>query len=288
MKYKKTISILTIIIAAISLVAAVGGIIPGRGVGSELIYRGQSISLYGRGLYQNDSVSVASQAIGQDMVTLILGIPLLLVSLFLARKGLLKGKLLLTGTLGYFLYTYASYSFLSMYNSFFLVYVGLMSASFFAFVLSMMSFDVQSLHLNFTQKMPVKVIGTMLIFIACIVGLMWMKVIIPPLLEGTFPIELEQYTTLTIQAMDLGFVVPSAIFAGVLLIKRKSFGYLLATVMTIKEATLLTAIVAMIIVQIASGIKVAAFMIIAFGLFDLAMLSCLVVILMNVKQENCV
>jgi hypothetical protein len=42
----------------------------------------------------------------QDIITLIIGVPLLLVSLFLYRKTSIKGKLLLAGTLGYFFITY--------------------------------------------------------------------------------------------------------------------------------------------------------------------------------------
>jgi hypothetical protein len=286
MKYKKSISILTVLIAALSLIAAICGILPGQGANFDFTsLHGQAVTIYGRGVYQNDSASVAAQAIGQDIVTIILGIPLLLISLYLARKGRIKGKLLLTGALGYFLYTYVSYSFLSMYNSFFLIYAAIMSMSFFAFILSMMSYNLESLNLYFRDRMPVKPVGGLLIFIACILGLMWMKMIITPLISGTVPSELEHYTTLTIQALDLGFVVPTAILSGILLIKRRSFGYLLATVISIKETTLLAAITAMIISQEAAGIHVGGAVIAAFSLFDLIIIACLVIIIRNVKEN---
>ena len=287
----KTISILTVLIAVLALAAAVLGVIPGQGAEYEFdsLY-GQPVIVYGHGLYQNDSISVATQAIGQDIVTIFLGVPLLLFSLYMTRKGKIKGKLMLTGALGYFLYTYASYSFLSMYNPLFLVYVALMSMSFFAFTLSMISFDVKNLGLHFSDKLPVKAVGGLLIFIACALGLMWLKMIITPLISGAVPTGLEHYTTLTIQAFDLGFVVPAAIISGVLLIKRSAFGYLLSSVIIIKETALLAAITAMIVAQAAAGVDVGIAVITAFLIFDLIILACFIIFMKNIKEisEGCI
>lgn len=62
-----------------------------------------TFEIQGRGLYRYDSVSYASQAIGQDVVTL------LVAGLILARKGSLHGRLLPVGTLFFFLYTSRSW-----------------------------------------------------------------------------------------------------------------------------------------------------------------------------------
>jgi hypothetical protein len=270
----------------LSLAASAYGIFSSQGPGEHQYksLNGQTVSIYGQGLYKNDSVSMAAQAKGQDIVTMIVGIPLLIVSLYLSRKGLLKGRLLLTGTLGYFLYTYISYSFLSMYNSLFLIDVILMSASFYAFTLSMMSFDIQNLSSHFNENLPVKFIGGFLIFTATAIGMMWLGIIIPPLTNGTLPSSLEHYTTLVIQAMDLGFVVPTAIISGILLIKRKAFGYLLASVVIIKASTMLTAISVMIIEQAYAGVQMGLVALVMFPVFNLLTIYCLVLILRNIKE----
>ena len=44
---------------------------------------GETVTLYGKGLYYNDSISMVPQARAQDIVTLIIGIPLLIISLIL-------------------------------------------------------------------------------------------------------------------------------------------------------------------------------------------------------------
>jgi hypothetical protein len=287
MKYKNTISLLVIIVAILSIFSTSYAIFSNQGPGEyeyKSIY-GESVSIYGKGLYEHDSVSMAAQAIAQDYVTLFLGVPLLLLSFYLYRKGLLKGSLLLTGTLGYFLYTYASYSFLSMYNQLFLIYVALMSASFFAFTLMMMSFEIENLPMFFSDKMPVKFIGGFLLFVSFVFGMMWTGKLGFPLMNNTpLPEDLQHYTTFVIQALDLGFVVPVGLLAGMLLMLRKPFGYLLAPVIIIKEITLLTAMTAMVFLQLKAGVEIGSLMVWSIILFNLLVIFCMILVLISIKE----
>jgi hypothetical protein len=287
MKYKSAISLLVLCITLLSIIATSFAIFSTNGQG-EYQYKsifGETVSIYGKGIYQHESVSMAAQAIAQDYVTLFMGVPLLLLAFYLYRKNLLKGRLLLTGTLGYFLYTYASYSFLSMYNSMFIVYVALMSTSFFAFTLSMMSYDITSLQLFFREKMPVKFLGNFLLFVSFVFGMMWLVKILVPLVNHTPPEDIGHYTTFVIQALDLGFVVPIGFLSGILLIRKKPFGYLLAPVIIIKEITLLTALTAMIFLQIKVGIEISFLLICSVILFNLVIIFCLFLVLVNIKEN---
>ncbi|MEH7247252.1 hypothetical protein V7114_10775 [Neobacillus niacini] len=286
MKYKRTISLLVLVIALLSIIATTNAIFSNQGQG-EFEYKsifGETISIYGKGLYQHESVSMAAQALAQDYVTLLLGVPLLLLSFYFYRKGLLKGSLLLTGTLGYFLYTYASYSFLSMYNSMFLVYVALMSASFFAFTLMMMQYDVDQLPLYFSEKLPVKFLGGFLLFVSFVFGMMWTGKLGFPRLNNTPPADLQHYTTFVIQALDLGFVIPVGLLAGVLLILRNPFGYLLAPVIIIKEITLLTALTAMVFLQMKAGVEIGYLLVWSVILFNLLVIFCMILVLVNIEE----
>lgn len=288
MKNRKTITILASLIAIFSLIAAAVGIFSSGGPGRHgfTSVHGETVMLYGRGLYQNDSVSMASQAMAQDVVTILLGIPMLIVSLSLFRKGTLKGKILLGGILAYFLYTYISYSFTSMYNCLFLMDVALMSLSFFAFVLVMMSFDMNALAESFGKKMPVKSIAGFLLFLGTAIGLMWLGKIAAPFMTGAAPAGLEHYTTMVIQAMDLGFIVPVSILSGILLLKRKVFGLLLSSIICVKGLTMLTALTAMIIGQLLSGVQVSMVEIILFPAFNLIVIAVLAALLKNIKEPS--
>lgn len=287
-KFKKPISILTIIIIVLSLGASIYGIFSGGGPGKYEFksITGQVVQIYGSGLYQNNSISLVSQGIAQDIITIVLGVPLLVLSLYLFRKGLVKGNLLLSGTLCYFLYTYVSYTFLWMYNPMFLIYVILMSTCFFAFVLTMMCFDMDRFSTYFNEKMPVKFFSGFLFFLATVLLIMWLGIIISPLINNTFPVALEHYTTLVIQAMDLAFVVPTAILAGVLLLKRKAYGYLLASIITIKGLSMSTVIMAMLISQILAGLEIGLAVIVVFAIINLLMIYFMILIMKNIKEPT--
>lgn len=285
MKNNKAINYLVIGIIVLSSLVSMIGIFSSGGPGKHEIvsFRGETITIYGTGIYKDNSVSVAVQGIAQDIVTVILGVPLLIISLYLSVKGLLRGKLLLTGTLGYFLYTYISYVFLWMYNPLFILYVVLMSASFFAFVLSIMSIDREQLRLAIQEKLPVKFIGGFQIFFAVALCLLWLKKIIPTIKDELIPVGIEHYTTLVIQGMDLGFVVPAALLSGILLLKRSSYGYLLSSIIIIKGFTMGAALTAMILGQYLAGVTMGITEIIMFPIFCLIILYCLFALLKNVK-----
>ncbi|WP_372994240.1 hypothetical protein [Lutispora sp.] len=288
MKYKKSISMLIGCIVVLSVFASLVGIFSSSGPGVYEIesFRGETIKIHGKGLYSYDSVSVAAQGIAQDIVTIVLGVPLLVISLFLALRGSLKGRLLLTGTLGYFLYTYISYVFLWMYNPMFIVYVILMSASFFSFILLMMSFDISTLASAFNEKLPVRFLGGFQIFFAIALCLLWMKKIIPTITNGTIPLGLEHYTTLVIQGLDLGFIVPIALLSGVMIIKRKPFGYLLSSIIIMKGFTMGAALTAMIISQYLAGVSMSIIEIIMFPMLSLLICYCLILLLKNINSKD--
>lgn len=288
MKQMKIISILVFCITAISAVAATIGIFSNQGLGPyeyESI-RGQIVTIYGKGLYQHMSAEVAIQGIAQDYVTLFIGIPLLLISLVLAGKGSMKGRFLLAGTLGYFLVTYLFYLSMAMYNPLFLVYAFLMGASFFAFTLILISFDVNKLQASFGENTPVKFTGGFLIFNAFSIAFLWLSIVVPPLFNGSiYPKELEHYTTLIVQGMDLGLLLPLAVVSGILLIWKKPFGYLLGPVYFIFLSMLMTALTAKVVAMGIAGYNIIP-VIFIIPIFNLISIICSILLLKNIKLSQ--
>jgi hypothetical protein len=230
------------IIFVLTLVAVIAGLWPGQGQPYPLTnFRGEAVTINARGLYYWDTVSMAAQMQANDLVTLVLGLPLLAFSFWLALRGSLRGRLLLTGTLGFILYTYITMCFGAAFNKLFLVYVALFSLSLYAFVLSMMSFDLKTLPGRFSDKLPRRLISGMLFFAAVFLSLAWVGRMIPFLLHDQVPL-LENTTSMFIQAMDLGLVVPLCVVSGVLLLRRSVWGYLLASVGLMKFFTLAIAV----------------------------------------------
>ncbi len=264
MKRQTTLMVLAWLIAGLALIAAGTGVLTsllgqrgGSGHYAFTTLRGEMVQIWGgSGLYRLDSAGGAPQEIGQDMVTLLIGIPLLIVAIVLAGKGLLRGKVLLTGTLGYLLYTYTSMSMLTAYNELFLVYVALMSLCLFAFIVSLMSIDVATLPAHFSARFPRRTVAGFALFLGAMLSMLWLKLIVPPLLAGTPPVGLDGYATLVIQALDLGFIAPTAVLTGVLLLRREALGYLLSSVVLVIGLTMGAALFAMSGAQIVAGTPV--------------------------------
>lgn len=252
MKNKRIIyilSILSILIIILSIPASLTGIFSNEvHVHPNVITAfDEEIELYQKGLYAKDSVSMATQAIAQDTVTLILGIPLIIISLLFIKNDNKKGMFLLTGTVGYFLYTYTSYSFLMFFNSFYLVYIAVMALSFYDFILCICELNKYNLKDEFTDKFPRRGLTIFLFVTGIVIGLMWLGRIVPALMSNGAPFGLEHYSTLAIQTLDLGFIVPACMVTGYLLKKDKQMGYLFSIVIVVKAVTMAAAVSTMAI-----------------------------------------
>lgn len=286
MRNSKAILTLNVIIGLLALFASGMGLFyktPGQPY-ALTSFRGEKVTINGSGLYVYDTVSSAAQMRGNDMVTLALGLPLLAISTWLAFHGSLRGRLLMTGTLGFFLYTYMSMCFLTAYNQLFLVYVALFSMSLFAFILAMLSFDLSSLPRQFSQKLPRGWIAGLLIAAGGFLLLAWTGSIVNPLLQNGTP-PLENATSLVIQAMDLGLIVPMSFLAGILLLRRSAWGYLLASVAVMKFLTMGTAVSVMAINMVLAGVEINPVQLVMFPTLTLANLVLAVLLLKAIQTQ---
>jgi len=161
-----------------------------------------------------------------------------------------------------------------------------MSLSFFCFVINFSSVELKNLDKKFKPKFPQKYFGIFSIIIGAVIFMMWMGRIIPSI--NSTPPGLDHYTTLVIQALDLGFIVPVAILSGVLLIKRKSLGYLLGSVVIIKGVTMLSAVTMMIVFMLLSGVDVQITEIIVFPLFAIICIINFFILLKNITEQETV
>lgn len=258
MKTNNIVICLALIIIPLALVAASMGLF-WRGSGDPYPFatlRGETVMIRGHGLYRFDTINSSSQMIGQDIVTLIIGIPLLIVGIAKTRKGSLRGRLLLTGALGYFLYTYASMSFLTAFNPLFLVYVALFSLSLFGFILSLSGLDPQEVTQHVSERFPRRVITIYFYAVAIFLALAWLGLVVPPMVSGRPPAGLESAITMIIQALDLGVIVPTSILTAALLTMNRPWGYTLSSVVLLKILTMGTALISMIIIQMLAGVTI--------------------------------
>lgn len=257
MKQQSALNWLIPLIIVLALIAAGVGLFY-QGGGSQFSFttiRGETVQIYGRGLYNYDTpLSAVGYRVG-DAITLVLSIPLLIISIMLYRRGSLKGGLLLTGVLAYFLYTYGSLAIGAAYNNLFLIYVVLLSASFFALVSALMSFDPLAVSTRFSKRLPRRGISIYLIVSGVILCLVWLMLsIVPALLQGKAPPEAAYYTTFITGALDLGIIAPALVVTGMLLLRRAPLGYLMAPVLLVFTVVLGTGLSAAGIVQLLANL----------------------------------
>ncbi len=284
-KYVLSIGVLILILAGFAAAAGLWWQHPGASYPFTTL-RGEEVLIEGQGLYRYDSVSIVAQAKAQDMVTLVVGLPMLLVGLWFYRKASLRGSLLLAGTFGYLLYTYLSYCMLSAFNELFLVYVALLPLNLFALIGTILSMDVYALPKHFTPKTPVKAIAGLLFVMAAFLFLAWGGRIVPALINGGTPVGLENSTTLVIQVLDLGLVVPFSVVGGVLLLQRKPFGYLISNIMLFKGISMATAVSAMAVNMLLQGIPVSPVETVVFPLLNVAILIMTVLLFRNIREKR--
>lgn len=256
MNTTRSLRILIILIVILACFASVMGIFY-KSEGSEYLFesvRGEQVKIYGRGLYHHMSADVAIQGIAQDIVTLFLGIPLLMLGLWKSSKGSVRWNFFLAGILKYFFITYLFYMCMAMYNHLFLVYVCLAGLSFYSLIFVLLRFKISKIPKVFNKNTPTKSVGFFLIINAVMIAILWLQIVIPPVLNGTIiPKEVEHYTTLIVQGMDLSILLPLSFLSGLWLIRKQNIGYLLAPIVIIFLCLLMLALVAKIIAMGMSG-----------------------------------
>jgi len=280
-------SALAIIIIPLALLAAGAGVF-WQGTGEPYPFvtlRGETVMIRGHGLYRFDTVNSSSQEIGTDIVTLLIGIPLLIMGIFLSRKGTLRGQLLLTGALGYFLYTYGAMCFLTAFNPLFLVYVAVFSLSLFGFILSMKNLNVNQVARNISDGFPRRTVAAYFVIVAIFLTLAWLGLVASPSLTWAPPPGLESAITMVIQALDLGIIVPTSFITASLLIRKEAWGFALSSVLLLKILTMGAALIAMIIGQILAGVPVDLVVSTIFVIISVSGMVLGIVTLRNIREE---
>lgn len=212
----------------------------------------QQIILYGDGIYANDSILKAATAKGTDIAVIIAGILFLTLILFFRKSQ--AGALLQAGLLSVILYASAYVTMGVNFNGLFLLYVLQFSSSLFAFIfllnyiLSMEPYD-QSVY-----KKRMVGTGIFLIICGCSV-LIWLVFVLPAVITGMPMKTIEIYTTEPTFVFDLGIILPSALYCGIMLIRKNKIGYQLAPVLLTLFTGVGVCVISQTAIQITADIR---------------------------------
>jgi len=201
-------------------------------------------------IYAEETANWATQAVGQDVANVVVAYPALLVLAALAARGSLRAALAWMGVLVYSAYTFAIYAFSVHFGPLFLVYVAVLGLSAYALIGGLTSLSPERVAASVAPAAPRRSTAVLLIAVASAFALLWLAEILPGVFAGTTPEALVEVglPTNPVYVLDLGLLLPAAMIAGVLLLRGRALGYVLAPVILVALIALGVGIVSVIAV----------------------------------------
>jgi hypothetical protein len=177
-----------------------------------------------------DPAMTAGNARGTDVVILFVALPVLVISMVLARRGSLRAILTWEGALTYILYNAVIFAFATAFNPLFLFYVATLSLAVWSLMTFLIRMDVDAIRAHFATKPPIRFFAGSLVFISLLFFMTWLKQIVPAMFNVAPSAFLAGTIMLTspVHVLDLGFLLPLGFLGATWLWQKKSWGYLLA------------------------------------------------------------
>lgn len=207
--------------------------------------------------YVRETENWAAQAVGQDWVDLLFGVPWLAISAWASLRGSRRARILLAGGLLYTVYELVIYAFAVHFNALFLVYCASLGLSLFALLGVGGSLAQEDVRSWFEDTVPVRTPGIFLVTIGVGFALLWLAEIVPALVQGSVPRSVAEAGLLTnpVHVIDLSTVLPAHVAAGVLLLRRHRAGYAAVPVVLAFGVLMALSIAGMMVVMQMRGLE---------------------------------
>ena len=253
-----------------------------------LIVTCSSIGIWHEQIYSKETVGWLSQCIGQDISNMFIISPILLVSVFYASKGNKIAKIIWIGTIIINVYTYVIYCFAVHFNFLFHVYCLILGLSIFSALIFFIKNINEDFKNWFTQKTPTKTIGIFLFIVASMFTVLWLSDSLPAVLTNTTPENLikDNLFTSPVQVLDFSFYLPLMFISSVMVIKKKTLGYILAPMMIVFIILTNVNIICLTVVTMQRTSSNNISMIIAFCIFAFICIWFLYLFLKNISDSS--
>jgi hypothetical protein len=209
--------------------------------------RGVTYEMATSGVYAYNSQQVVAEGVGWDVFTLVVTVPAMVIAALFVARGSYRGRLIALGMFGYFLYLYLEYAMTWAFGPLFPLLIVLMAASLGGLVWLGVSVGREGVSGRFGADFPRRAFAAINITMAALLSVMWIGRIAAGLGGDLVGAGIAGETTLVVQALDLGFVVPTSLFISFLVLRRNEAGYALAAVYTVTAIAMSAAIVSMLV-----------------------------------------
>ena len=182
--------------------------------------------------------------IPNDVVNLLIGLPILLGSMYLAWRGRLIGLLCWTGALFFLFYNYTAYVFAVPLNWVFPLHLILMMLSAYTLIALVASIDGKAVQQSLSGSVPERFGGGVLAGLGILFLLRVIGVMAGALTSGTPLAE----TELAVNIADF-LTTPAWVIGGILLWKRSEFGYVCGLGLLFQGSMLFVALIIFLLLQ---------------------------------------
>lgn len=153
------------------------------------------------------------------------------------------------------------------FNALFLVYCGALGAPFYALIA--LAPELHAARDWFDERVPRRFAGGFVMACACAFGALWLSQIVPAILRGTAPVDVDTEGLMTnpVHVLDLALVLPAMFAGGWLLWHRRPLGYALVPVLLGFAVLMGVALAGMAVALALGGLAESGPLVIGFAVF---------------------
>lgn len=208
--------------------------------------RGETYDMATTGIYAYNARQLVAEGVGWDVFTLLIAAPMLLVAAIWVARGSFRGHLVAAGLLGYFLYMYLEYAVTWAFGPLFVLFVAIYAASLIGLVGVWVAISSAGLSDRFSHAFPRRSWASLSLGMSGLLVAMWAARIVQALGSETGG-ALHGETTMTVQALDLGLIIPVSVLIAVLALRRVPAALAAAAAFSVTFVAMSAAIAAMMI-----------------------------------------
>ncbi len=196
-------------------------------------------------------------------------------------------RLLYAGILFYIMYSFVIYCFGVHFNRFFLLYCFTLALSLYSFILVMSGFGREDVAAWFDHA-AAKGVSIYIFIVALVFYGLWLKSIVPALISDTVPADVTDNDFLVnpIHVIDLAFALPGLILGSVLLWRKQSMGYVIASVSLVFMVFLTIALAAMVVMLSIREINEDYSVAVVFGILSVLSLFFGIILFRKIKPSH--
>lgn len=198
--------------------------------------------LYGETLYP--TTELRHSFVTTDLLNLLIGLPILLGSLWLARRGRLLGLLFWPGALFYVFYNAVAYTFALPVNAAFVLNLVLMTMGAYTMIALVAAIDARAVRRRLAGVVPERTAGGALFGLGILFILFVAGALADALFNGT-PVTVGDRA---LHAADLT-IAPSLAIGGFLLWRREAMGYVTGVGLLFQATMLFVGLLALLFLQ---------------------------------------